>query len=41
MSRKLDSIANELPFAARPRVRLPGTLAPMRIFHGWGPGLER
>lgn len=41
MSRKPDSILNDLPFSARHRVRLPETLASSRIFHGWGPGLER
>lgn len=48
MSRKSDSIANDLPFTARPRVilsglegRLPHSLTPTGIFRGWGPGLER
>jgi hypothetical protein len=41
MTRKPDSLANDLPYAARPRVRLPETLASTRIFPGWGPGLER
>jgi hypothetical protein len=48
MSRKPDSIATDLPFTARHRVilsgvegRLTDTLASSRIFHGWGPGLER
>lgn len=41
MSRKPDSITAELPLTARPRVHLPLSLAPVRIFHGWGPGLER
>jgi len=41
MTRKPDSLASELPFSARHRVRLPETLASTRIFPGWGPGLER
>jgi hypothetical protein len=39
MIRKPDLI--DLPLTARRRVRLPDTLAPTRLFHGWGPGLER
>jgi hypothetical protein len=41
MSRKPDPLVNELPFTARHRVRLPETLSSTRLFHGWGPGLER
>jgi hypothetical protein len=41
MTRRPDSIASELPFAAWTRVRLPEGLALARIFPGWGPGLER
>ena len=48
MSRKSDSIANDLPLTARPRASLTGTegrlaqtFASARLFHGWGPGLER
>lgn len=41
MSRRPDSIVKELPPTIRHRVQLPECLAPARIFHGWGPGLER
>jgi hypothetical protein len=41
MTHKPDSFTAELPLGTRPRVRLPQTFAPARIFPGWGPGLER
>jgi hypothetical protein len=41
MTRKLDSITEELPLGARTRVRLPEAASGARIFPGWGPGLGR
>jgi len=41
MTRKPDVLDSEVPVTARTRVRLPDHFAPGRVFHGWGPGLER
>jgi len=41
MTRTSDRLNSDLPVTARTRVRLPDGFAPGRVFHGWGPGLER
>jgi hypothetical protein len=41
MTRRPDFPTAELPFTARPRVRLPDTGSRSGLFPGWGPGLER